>query len=99
MSPVKLNIDLLPVNISVYKMQANNFVLIAFNQAADKEYQLSNRQSLAAKIQDIFPEVNATTLTDALFRVYLSGKNEFTDLPKKKNNGNKTPLLGFPIIL
>jgi len=81
MSPVKLNIDLLPVNISVYKMQANNFVLIAFNQAADKEYQLSNRQSLAAKIQDIFPEVNATTLTDALFRVYLSGKNEFTDLP------------------
>lgn len=81
MSPVKLNIDLLPINISVYKMQANNFVLIAFNKAADKAHQLSSRQSLSCKIQDIFPEVNAKTLIDTLLRVQLRGDEEFIDLP------------------
>lgn len=86
MSSVKLNIDLLPINISIYKMQAKHFILSAFNQAADQEFQFSNKQSLACKIQDIFPEINTTTLIDALLKVQLSSEKEFINLPISSPN-------------
>jgi len=76
MFPFLLDIDLMPINIVIYRRENDDFTFVAFNKSAEKTENLSRDKLLGCKLTEIFPAVKDFGLYDVLLRVYHSGKSE-----------------------
>ncbi|MCU7836247.1 MAG: PAS domain S-box protein [gamma proteobacterium symbiont of Taylorina sp.] len=79
MEPFLLDIDLLPVNIAIYKKDRDDFTFVAFNIAAEKTEGLNRIDILGRKLSEVFPGAKEIGLCDALLRVYKTGESEVID--------------------
>jgi len=76
MSSFNLDIDLLPINVIVYKKQNNNFVFFAFNKEAERTETRVNKELLGCDITDFITDAKASGLLNAMHRVELTGQKE-----------------------
>ena len=76
MSSFKLDIDLLPINVAVYKRENDNFVLLSSNKEAQKTKLYSQQCLLGCYITDIFPNAKQSGLFEAMQRVESTGNSE-----------------------
>jgi len=54
MSFFKLDIDLLPINITVYKKKNDNFILLSLNKEAQKTKFFNQHNLLGRDVTDIY---------------------------------------------
>lgn len=66
-----LDIDLLPINIAIYKKEGNDFIFVAFNKSAERTENIDRRELLGCKLIDVFPSVIEFGLYDVLMKVVI----------------------------
>ena len=71
-----LDIDLIPVNVAVYKKDGDDFTFIGFNKAAQKIENISADTLIGKKLTEVFPGVKEFGLFEILLRVEESGISE-----------------------
>lgn len=76
MRSYSLNIDLLPINIALYKKDGDDFIITDFNKFAEETEKISRDKILGQKLTDVFPAVKEFGLLEVLLRVYASGNTE-----------------------
>ena len=74
-----LNIDLLPINIAIYKKESDNFIIMKFNKYAEATEKITRDELIGRKLTDVFPMVKKFGLFDVLLRVEATGKTEVLD--------------------
>ena len=86
MSSFKLDIDTLPIDIIIFKKQANDFTFVAINKAAEKNSQLNYHSLTNCKITTVIPDAKVSGLFEAMLRVDLSGESEIIRTTSIHNN-------------
>jgi len=81
MASTKLDIDLLPLPIALYKKENDNFILAAFNKAASSEGLFYSEKFLGKKITAVIPEVKRSGLFDIMLEVEAGNKLDAIELP------------------
>ncbi|MCK9372199.1 MAG: PAS domain S-box protein [Sulfuricurvum sp.] len=69
-------IDLLPLNVAVYRYTGEYFIFIDFNKQAEETEGFKKEALLGKKLCDIFPGVKEFGLYDVLLRVFKEGGHE-----------------------
>lgn len=86
MEPFLINIDLLPVNVAIYKKDNDDFTFLAFNKSAERTEHIERSLLLGRKLTEVFPGVKKFGLYDVLLRVYDSGESEIYENAFYKDN-------------
>lgn len=72
----QIPIDLLPLNVVVYRYTGDDFIFIDFNKQAERTEGLAKAELLGKKLCDTFPGVKEFGLYDVLLRVFKEGGHE-----------------------
>ncbi len=80
MTKYNLDLDLIPINIAIYKRVDNDFEFVFFNKTAEKTENIEAKKIVGKKVSEIFPGIKKFGLFDVLERVYKSGKDEIFDM-------------------
>jgi diguanylate cyclase (GGDEF)-like protein/PAS domain S-box-containing protein len=72
-------IDILPLNVIVYRYDGSDFIIIDFNKQAEITEGLKKEALLGKKLCDVFPNVKSFGLYDVLLRVHKNGGDETFD--------------------
>ena len=75
----QIPIDVLPLNVIVYRYDGSDFIIIDFNKQAEKTDNLQKEVILGKKLCDVFPNVKSFGLYDVLLRVHENGGDETFD--------------------
>lgn len=76
MNPYLADIDLLPINVAVYRKKGHDFMFIAFNKMAEKTENISPLDLIGKTLTEVFPGVENFGLLDVLLRVEETGNSE-----------------------
>lgn len=76
MTSFKLDIDLLPINVVIYKKKKDDFILVSFSKKSKKSEFLGQQYLSGCRITDIFPDVKQSGLFETMQRVELRGETE-----------------------
>ncbi len=79
MQSYSLDIDLLPINIAIFKKDGDDFIITGFNTSAEVTEKTSRDKLLGQRLTEIFPAVKEFGLFDVLLRVEESGNTEVFD--------------------
>lgn len=69
-------IDLLPINIAIYRYEDGNFIFVDFNVQAQKTENIARETLIGKNVTDVFPGIREFGLLDVFERVYQSGEAE-----------------------
>lgn len=75
----QIPIDILPLNVVVYRYDGSDFIIIDFNKQAQITEGLKKEVLLGKKLCDVFPGVKSFGLYDVLLRVHEKGGSESFD--------------------
>jgi diguanylate cyclase (GGDEF)-like protein/PAS domain S-box-containing protein len=75
-----IDIDNFPLNIAIFRYEKGEFVVVGFNQTAEKLEELTKKAVIGRKLLDIFPEEKASGLPELLLKVWRTHENELLDL-------------------
>jgi len=76
----QINIDVIPLNVALYRWMDDDFVFIDFNKLAEKTEDILRDEVIGKRLLEAFPAVKEFGLYDVLLRVYESGESEEFDL-------------------
>lgn len=75
-----IDIDYIPHNIAIYKKDGDDFIIMAFNQAAEQTENTDRQNLIGKKFTETFSKQTQSELYAVLERVISSGKSETFDL-------------------
>lgn len=75
-STMQIPIDDIPVNIAVYRYVDDDFIIIDFNNMAEKTENISREEVISKCLTKVFPGVKKLGLFDILLRVHEKGDEE-----------------------
>ncbi len=76
----QIPIDIIPLNIAVYRLVEGKFIFIDFNKMAEKTEALKREELMGKCLTDIFPKVKEFGLLEVFERVNRTAQNETFDL-------------------
>lgn len=71
-----LDIDSLPINVTIYKKEGNDFIITDINKSAEAAEEVHRNEIIGHKLTEIFPQVKESALFDVLLHVEASGEQE-----------------------
>lgn len=73
-------IDLIPVNVAIYRYIDNDFIFIDINKTAQQTEKITKNEVIGKPLSEIFPGVKEFGLFEVLLRVHKKGGDEDVDL-------------------
>lgn len=72
----QIPIDIIPLNVAVYRYSGDDFVFVDFNTMAEQTERLAKVNVLGKNLSEVFPSVKSFGLYDVLLRVHEKGGHE-----------------------
>ena len=79
-SPIEISIDTIPVNVAVYRYEADDFIFVNFNSMAQITENISKDKLIGKRLTEVFPGVKELGLFDVLLHVHENGGTQEVDL-------------------
>ena len=77
---LEIPIDVIPVNVAVYRYEDGDFIFVDFNSMAEKTEKISKDKLIGKRLTEIFPGVKEFGLFDVLLSVYENGGMQEIDI-------------------